>query len=74
MVTAIEWLTREQAAEYLTSIGCPIKERTLGKLAEEDNSGGGPPFTRSGWRTVRYERIDLDAWAKKKKKKVGVIA
>ena len=71
MVALSGWLTRAEAAIYLTSVGCPIKERTLQKLAEDENSGGGPSFTRSGWRTVRYEKDDLDAWAKKRKRKVA---
>lgn len=70
MVVPTEYLTREQAADYLNSIGYPIKKRTLDKLAEDDNSGRGPPFTRTGWRTVRYERSDLDIWASKRKQKV----
>jgi len=71
MVVEQVWLTRTEAAEYLTGIGCPIKERTLQKMAEDDNAGGGPSFTRSGWRTVRYERADLDAWAQKRKRKIA---
>lgn len=71
MVASPVWLTRAEAAEYLTGIGCPIKERTLQKMAEDENAGGGPPFTRSGWRTVRYEQADLDTWANKRKRKIS---
>lgn len=71
MAETTEWLTRAEAAEYLTGIGVPIKERTLAKYAEDDNAGGGPPFTRSGWRSIRYEKVDLDAWAAKKKRKIA---
>lgn len=72
MVGFTEWLTRAEAATYLTSIGVPIKERTLAKLAEDENSGKGPAYTRSGWRTVRYEKTDLDVWAKGRKRKILV--
>ena len=58
------WLCRKDAASYLTSIGCPISPATLEKLASNDNAGGGPPFNRYRWRTVRYNRDDLTEWAK----------
>jgi hypothetical protein len=28
-----------------------------------DSAGRGPPFTRIGWRCVRYQRGDLEQWA-----------
>ncbi len=58
-----DFLTRKQAAAYLTKIGCPISYATLANRAAHNNAGKGPPFTRTGWRTVRYRKQDLDAWA-----------
>jgi hypothetical protein len=40
-----EWLTRRQAANYLTSLGCQISHRTLANLAANNNAGKGPPYT-----------------------------
>ena len=60
------WLSRKAAAMYLTRIGCPITHRTLEKVASKNNSGGGPPFVRAGWKAVRYRQSDLDTWAKKR--------
>ena len=57
------WLTRKEAAEFLTRIGCPISVWTLAQKAANNNAGKGPPFTRSGWKTLRYEPADLRAWA-----------
>jgi hypothetical protein len=60
-----EWLTRRQAANYLTSLGCQISHRTLANLAANNNAGKGPPYTRFRWKHVQYRREDLDAWAKR---------
>ena len=59
-----KWLSRKEAATFLTGIGCAISSRTLDKLAAHNNALKGPPFIKSGWRTVRYERSDLEEWAK----------
>ena len=64
------WLTREQAAQFLNTLGCPFTVGYLAKMAAERNAGDGPPFTRSGWRTVRYAKSDLEAWAKRKLERV----
>jgi hypothetical protein len=58
-----EWFTRVEAAAYLASIGCPVSVRSLEKKASNHNEGKGPAFTRVGWRTVKYNRRDLDTWA-----------
>lgn len=58
-----DWLTRKEAVDYLRSIGCPVTQRSLEKKASNNNAGKGPSFTRVGWRTVQYQRRDLDAWA-----------
>jgi len=60
------WLTRKEAALYLTSIGCPVAYHTLANMARGDNAFGGPAFHRVGWHTVRYKREDLEKWADKK--------
>ena len=58
------WLHRKQAAAYLGSLGFAISPRTLGNLAANNNAGKGPPFTRFGWRTLRYRKTDLDNWVR----------
>lgn len=65
-----KWLTRKAAADYLTSIGCPISARTLELKGANQNAGKGPPFHRTGWKTLRYNKSDLDAWAFKVTKRV----
>lgn len=59
-----KWLSRKEAAIYLTSIGCSISANTLKNMASNNNALGGPSFIRPLYRTVRYDREDLDAWAK----------
>ena len=59
-----EGLSRKEAARYLGSIGCLTTPRALEKRASHDNAGRGPPFTRIGWRCVRYQRGDLEQWAR----------
>jgi hypothetical protein len=59
------WLTRKEAAAFLSNIGCPITWGALANMASNNNAGKGPPFTRTGWRSVRYEPADLRAWADK---------
>ncbi len=58
-----EWLTRKEAAKYLTGLGYPIAAGTLENLACNNNAGGGPSYRRTGWRTVRYHTRDLEKWA-----------
>jgi hypothetical protein len=60
-----DWLSRKEAAIYLSSIGCRISPRTLANLAANNNAGKGPPFKRFRWKLVQYRREDLDAWAKR---------
>jgi hypothetical protein len=59
-----DWLSRKEAAIYLSSIGCRISPRTLDNLAANNNAGKGPPFKRFRWNRVQYMRVNLDAWAK----------
>ncbi len=62
---ASEWLTRKEAANFLSSIGCPVTTTTLARLASNENAGKGPSFSRVRWRIVRYQKTDLRAWAAK---------
>lgn len=59
----VEWLTRKEASRFLSRIGCPVSVATLAGMAANNNAGKGPAFTRTGWRTVRYQPADLRAWA-----------
>ena len=58
------WLTRKSAAIYLTRVGRRISNRTLEKMANNNNAGNGPPYVRSAGKRVMYLQSDLDAWAK----------
>ena len=53
------YLTRPEAADYLTQRGFPVAKATLQKYA---TVGGGPLHRRFGAR-VLYHPDDLDAWA-----------
>jgi len=64
------WMHRKQAAAFLSGMGCPISARTLEKYASNGNAGKGPAFYRRGWKTVRYHRSDLEAWAKRESRRV----
>jgi hypothetical protein len=64
------WMRRKEAASFLSSIGCPMTYRALEKAASNGNAGKGPAFYRRGWKTVRYHRSDLEAWAKKESRRV----
>jgi len=66
-----DWMTRKEAAAYLTSIGCPVSPKTLANRASNSNAGDGPPFVSSGWRSIRYAQADLDLWASFKRQVCG---
>ncbi len=53
------YLTRRQAADYLTDYGIPCAAKTLAKYACQ---GGGPRYIKYGLR-VLYRPEDLLAWA-----------
>lgn len=57
-----EYFTTSQAAEYLGR-----SRFTLGAWRKTD---AGPPYCRFGY-AVRYRRIDLDAWAERKRQAVA---
>jgi len=54
-----QYLTRRQAAEYLTSKGFPVSWKYFQKLA---TVGGGPIYQRFGNHAL-YTPENLDAWA-----------
>ena len=60
MSTAKPWLSRKEAAAFLTAAGYPIAAGTLARLVGKKTS---PPYRRFGWRTVAYNRDDLMRWA-----------
>lgn len=57
-----EWLSRKEAAAYLSKRGCPISAKTLANMAANGNARRGPPFSRIAWSRVQYRRTDLDVW------------
>lgn len=63
-------MSRKEAAAYLTRSGCRISARTLEQMAANNNAGKGPPFSRHGWRTISYAKIDLDGWREKRVERV----
>ena len=66
---AKDWLTRKEAAAYLTALGYPIAPRSLARLA-----ANGPPYRRFRHRLTAYYRPDLEAWAKALTVEVGKVA
>jgi hypothetical protein len=58
----MKYLTRPEAAQYLTERGLPISKLTLQKLA---TLGGGPPYRIWGNKAL-HQPADLDAWAEAK--------
>lgn len=65
------WLTRKEASIYLGSQGCPVSAATLCNMAGNNNAGGGPAYTASGWKTIRYKRSDLDDWVRRRARRVA---
>jgi hypothetical protein len=58
----IKFLSRDEAAQYLTEHGLKTAKGTLQKLV---TTGGGPAYRRFGKRSV-YLVEELDEWAKEK--------
>jgi hypothetical protein len=54
------YLSRSEAAEYLTNRGLRIARQTLARLAATSNQG--PVYRLFGSRAI-YRVADLDAWA-----------
>jgi hypothetical protein len=57
-----KYLTRAEAAAYLTERGLPISKNTLGKMA---TVGGGPPYQLFGNKAVSTP-AQLDEWVEAK--------
>jgi len=57
-----EYLSRREAAQYVSDCGLPLSKNTLQKYA---TVGGGPPYRKFGNRAV-YRAPDLDAWVRGK--------
>ena len=57
-----QYLTRAEAAAYLTERGLPISKNTLQKMA---TVGGGPPYQIFGNKAL-HEPAKLDEWAESK--------
>lgn len=57
-----QYLSRADAAEFLSEQGLPISASTLAKLAVV---GGGPPFAKFMSRAL-YQPEDLQEWAARK--------
>ncbi len=68
---AQDWLTRKEASLYLYALGFPVSVSTLANMASNNNAGGGPPYTVVGWRSLKYLRRDLDAWARNRIRRVA---
>lgn len=64
------WLTRKEAARFLSGLGCIASVQSLANMAAKDNAGKGPPFHRTGVNIVRYLETDLRAWAATRMKRV----
>lgn len=58
----VKYLSREEAAKYVTDMGLHLTKNTLQKWV---TVGGGPVYRRFGHRAV-YLKEDLDAWIEKK--------
>lgn len=56
-----DWLSRKEAAAYLTAEGYPIAPRTLARMAARKE---GPPYRRILNRIAAYNRLALIDWAK----------
>jgi hypothetical protein len=62
------YMSRKEAAAYLTSRGYPITAKTLANRA---SMGNGPAFRRVRLTLVEYARADLDVWRARQVEIVG---
>ena len=61
-------LNRKEAAQLLGELlRRPIAPKTMANWAANKNALAGPPFTRVGWSTVQYRRVDLEEWASRQR-------
>ena len=58
-----KYLTRNEAAKYISSKGIPLSAKTLAKYA---TVGGSPEFRKFGTQRVVYELNALDQWIEQK--------
>lgn len=66
-----EFLSRKECAQYLATLGLPLKPKTLENLAANNNAGGGPPFTRVRWARTFYKRTDVEMWVKSQTRRIA---
>ncbi len=59
---AEKYLSRKEAARFLSENGFPISDRTLARMACRKPAEG-PPYHRFGWHSVSYPVSGLLAWA-----------
>jgi hypothetical protein len=62
MIDQSEWLSRNDAAEWLSEHGFPITPKTLANLA---HARKGPPYEKWG-KAVSYNTVDLMLWAEQR--------
>lgn len=60
------YLNRKDAAKFLSRLGCGTTARFLRDVVGR----GGPPFTLTRKRIVRYAKTDLEAWARANTKRI----
>jgi hypothetical protein len=63
MNTPMRFLSRDEAANYLTGRGLRVATKTLAKYAV---AGGGPAYRTFGSRRAVYDPADLEAWIAEK--------
>lgn len=66
----LEYLTRQQCADFLKVQGLRMSDRHLANLASNNNAGGGPPFYRTRWKKVFYSRVEVSEWLTKETERV----
>jgi hypothetical protein len=66
-----QWLSRKEAALFLTRLGYPISAGTLANMASNNNAGRGPSFTRYSWRKISYNRLELLQWVQQQARRVA---
>lgn len=65
------WLSRKEAAAFLTRSGYRISPKTLANMAANNNAGHGPSFTRYSWRNISYNRLELLQWVERQTVRVA---
>jgi hypothetical protein len=68
-IPADRWLTRKEAARFLSGLGYIISAKSLSNMSARDSAGRGPAFHRAG-RNIVYLETDLRAWAHSRIKRV----